>query len=715
MESIALTDPMNPRPAFVPRLDDSVSVRLAGVTRRLKRLIVIEGIGWLSSCVLVSTLIQFLLDYSTRGLQWSMRAALLALLAVTAAWVLMKRIIAPVRLRVEPADAANWLEKRYPKLSSLLVSAVRFTQGDIGSPETNSPELIAAAVSRSAEAVRDLDFDVVLNPRRAQRGAAVAVSSLLVALAAAWSSPTLVSIWFQRNVLLRDVSWPRNTHIVVDAKDGRVVGARGDDMVITARADGVQPREVEFRAVTASGKTIRETMVTVGSEGALHYRFTLKNAQEDFEFRLLGGDDETQPINAVLLERPRVESAELHVIPPSYTRLEPYALPSGERTVQTFPGSKLTIIAQTSKPIVHAALMAGNRPVADAKIQSNELIASLVPTESQTLHFALRDADGLDDRQPAKFAVRIVKDESPRARLAVHGVGELITPQAVIPFELEFSDNLGLSEVGLKFSLLRETPRVGKVELSGFQPHLTTFSSSVSWSVSSEEVIPGDRISLMSEASDFDDVSGPNKGRSPEMTFRVVTVDELLAELARREQEFRQDFERLVDAQEQLRGRLLTLMGPYFERENPSELPEAVSNAERRQINIAGSVNVVRQQVEQVLSELRINQLATTAAEERLGKGILGPLTALVRRDFSIAADTIRQWSRNRNPENARKIDDQQTKLLADMRAILANMIEWQGYQEAVNMLRDVLRLQNELRTETKEAVEQQGQGIFDD
>ncbi len=60
-------------------------------------------------------------------------------------------------------------------------------------------------------------------------------------------------------------------------------------------------------------------------------------------------------------------------------------------------------------------------------------------------------------------------------------------------------------------------------------------------------------------------------------------------------------------------------------------------------------------------------------------------------------------------------VDPQQVALLSQMRAILANMLQWEGYQEAVNMLRDILRLQNELRTETKDAAQQQSGGVFDD
>jgi hypothetical protein len=49
------------------------------------------------------------------------------------------------------------------------------------------------------------------------------------------------------------------------------------------------------------------------------------------------------------------------------------------------------------------------------------------------------------------------------------------------------------------------------------------------------------------------------------------------------------------------------------------------------------------------------------------------------------------------------------------MRVALANMIQWEGYQEAVNMLRDILRLQLELEAETQRTIEDQAGDIFDD
>ncbi|MDO8630728.1 MAG: hypothetical protein Q7R41_09560, partial [Phycisphaerales bacterium] len=560
-------------------------------------------------------------------------------------------------------------------------------------------------------------------PRRARRAAAALVAALAVAIAVPAAAPEMARLWFARNVLLREVPWPKRTHLIVDLPHGELVGARGDDLTVQARAEGVRPGEVEIRFATDSGQRGRETMSAVGRDENIHYRYTFKNAREEFTFYLEGGDDVTEVFRARLLERPRVDSAEIHVVPPTYTKLEPFNVDDGQRAVQVLPGSEVTIRIRMNKPVAKATLMAGETAIADRNQdpRSDDLgrptdrhAVTIMPRETQTYHFALVDDVGLEDRQPARFSVRMLKDDPPRARMRAPGVGEMITPEAIVPVELEYADTYGLAVAELFYQITHDSTQAGSIELSGFKPDMTTYATSLKWSVSSAGVMPGDRLTLNASAADFDDVTGPNVGASPELSVRVVTRDELLSELSRREHEYRMDFERLIDAQEQLRGRLLTVMGSEGGQPGSADFVSAVSNLERRQRGIAGSVNVIRQQFEQVIVELRINQLATPTVEERLGGGIVEPLTDLARRDFVTAADTLREWSREASKETALRVDGQQVALLKQMRAILANMIQWQGYQEAVSMLRDVLRLQEDLKRETNEKLKEEGKGVFD-
>ena len=450
---------------------------------------------------------------------------------------------------------------------------------------------------------------------------------------------------------------------------------------------------------------------------------------------IVGGDDKTVSFNARLLDRPHVERLTMRVMPPAYTHLDPTTLDNAQRSAQILPGSTVTISMETNKPVVTARLIAGRETVADvqpATSEPNEASAendasrdapaahrrfavTIQPTQNRTLHFALIDAYGLENRQPERLAIRMTKDDPPRVHLRLPGVGEMITSEAILPIHYEFADAYGLATAGLTFMATRAESMEDPIVLSGFEPRMKRFEGEIAWPVLTAALVPGERLAITAEARDFDTVSGPNVAQAPEVTLRCVTRDELLAELARREQEFRADFERLVDAQEQLRGQLLTALGRSHNEERSAELLGMLAPLERRQRNIAGSINVVRQQFEQILAEMRVNQLATRAVEERLGDGIIDPLTKLAKRESVIAADTIRRWARDTNPETASLIDPQQAILLSQMRNVLANMLQWEGYQEVVSMLREIIRLQNELEEETRRTIEEQAGDIFDD
>ena len=706
---------MNGNASTPAQLDHSVATRLRAVGSKLRMLVLLEGLAWLASFGLGAAVVQFILDYGTRGLEWSIRATLTLAVFSTSVWFLWRKVLTPLRISVGASDIAGLVERRYPDLSSVLVSAVRFASGDVGRRESNSPALVSSVIESAALRAAPLDFTAVLDPRRGRRSAGVLVGTLVICASAALIAPHTMKLWFARNVLLQEIDWPRRTQLVVDLPSGELVGARGDDLLIQAYAEGVQPREVEIFYTTASGEEGRETLSIVGGQGANRYRYNFKNAQEDFTFHLEGGDAVTPEFRARLIDRPSVVKSQIRLQPPAYTRQPATTLAESERSTQVLPGTEVTITVQTNKPIAKATLMNANKSVVAAEVNGSTVSAKHTPAETQTNHFFLLDEFGLEDKQPARFALRVVKDEPPRVRLKLPGAGEMITPEAILPVELEFADTYGLAAARLFYTVTRDDTRQGEIVGLGFEPHLTTFSTSLRWTVGEQAVVPGDRVILRARAADFDDVSGPNIAESAEVSLRVVTRDDLFAELARREQEFRMDFERLIDSQEQLRGRLLSLIGRTGEARTTSDIAAEATNLERRQRSISASANVVRQQVEQVLAEMRINQLATQAVEERLGLNVAEPLVRLVNRELPAAADAVRRWASSPTAESAAAVDPLQVAALSQMRAILANMLQWEGYQEAVTMLRDILRLQQELRQETKDAASKQGSGVFDE
>ncbi len=695
------------------RLDSSVVGRLREVVRRLRRYVFIEGVAWIVVTLVALALIQFAIDYWTRGLQWSMRAALLGLTLACGAWVAALRVWRPLRLKIGLADAAKLVERRFPELSSVLVSAVRFDQDEVGLPISNSPSLIASVVDRARIATASIDFLVVVNPSRARRSAAVLMGVVAMATCATIVSPEMVGMWFSRNVLLHNIEWPKRTRLVVELTDGELIGARGDDLVVQALAEGIQPREVGIRYETLSGQTGRESMVSIGNIGSYRYRHTFQRPKESFRFQLFGGDDRTKWYEARLIDRPRVVQSSMEIVPPAYSGLNPVTFGEDRRSAQVLPGTTVTFRALMNKPVSKVSFVSNEEEVGEISQEGDYYVANVTLMKSATYQFLLVDEVGFENRRPVQFALRVMKDDAPLVRLRLPGVGDMVTPQAILPMELEFSDTYGLATANLLYQEGEESEK--PIPFDGFELRATHLETSLSWPVSTVELEAGDRVSLMARASDFDDVSGPNLAESTQVVIRVVSKDEFLAEISRREQEYRMDFERLVDNQERLRGELLTAMRKHREKPDLEWLGSTLTPLERRQRSIISSINVIRQQFERVLAELRVNQLDTDEERERLQIRIIDPLTEIARRDLADAADTIRQWSRDGTAETASAVDQKQYEALARMRAVLSVMIQWEGYHELVTMLRDIVRLQSELSTETKDALEKEVGDIFED
>ena len=118
------------------------------------------------------------------------------------------------------------------------------------------------------------------------------------------------------------------------------------------------------------------------------------------------------------------------------------------------------------------------------------------------------------------------------------------------------------------------------------------------------------------------------------------------------------------------------------------------------------------------MAQMRVNRLDTELVRRRLGDGVIAPLGRLAKRDLPAAADDLRRLGRaaaGQAPELASRIDRQQVALLAAMRAALVRMLQWEGFQETVTMLRQILRLQTELNAETIEEIERQAADVFED
>ena len=305
--------------------------------------------------------------------------------------------------------------------------------------------------------------------------------------------------------------------------------------------------------------------------------------------------------------------------------------------------------------------------------------------------------------------MQLLDDRPPAAKLSATGIGELVTPQAVVPLSVELADDYGLAAGELVAVIDGDATSEQLRPFEDLKAGQTHYAAQIELPLAQLHVQAGQQLSLLARGRDLDDVRGPNVGLSSPVSLQVVTEQQLLAELARREQQIRHSFEQLIDDQEQLRRDLLT----SFADLTAADLPGRLSQAERQQRQIASSATAVTQQFQQVYQELQLNRLDNEITRQRLEYGIIAPLSELTAQRLPEAADQISRLAEQPSTEQAAAVDSGQAELLAAMRAVLANMIKWEGLEDMVVALRDLVRLQEQLRQQTRQIIEQQGSSLF--
>lgn len=704
--------------------------------RRIRRYVLVEGLCQCVSVLVGFALVQFALD-RLLILGAGPRLVLLGGLVSLIGHQVYRRLIRPAGARVGAENVAAVLERRHPDFRDQLISAVAFAMGAGQNPHRNSPALVGALISQSASRFRDLSTRDLLRRDRHMRFLVLGLAAVILAASLTAASPDLAATYVARDILLKDVPWPVSTRIVVEGfRNRRRRWPIGDELTLVATAQDDVPSALRAEFQFPSGAELIRPMDRRGHDQfILDYGPLMKALKVRFLISRFGVDERTEWYEIEAVRRPSVKSVRIEVSPPSYVAQEPFALPQGRVSTDVIRGSRVRIEATLSKRVVEASLRtrADDRFVAGARIEGGTMVSTeFAPERRGTYYLDVRDDDGLADRQPVTYSIGLISDPPPKVRLTLPGAGELVVANAILQLVVDCEDNLGLRSVALVHQVLNGSasaseavPRAHRKPLPDFVSRQMRYDLKQAFPLLPLTLVPGDQITLKVRASDFQPSAqaaetqpeaggaGPPIGESLEYTLRVVTAEELLAELGRREHEWRREFEQIIKAQEQMSRRIMEIRDQAPAEPASSERSVRYAQEARTQRQQIGRLKTVSRQFQQILDELKVNQLAGPVVKRRLQRGVLTPLRELIGGEVASAAELMERLRWQFDESVADQLEREESGLLRKMYGILANMLKWEGYNEAIALLRDVVKLQQNLNRETQHYLEREIEKLF--
>jgi hypothetical protein len=383
-----------------------------------------------------------------------------------------------------------------------------------------------------------------------------------------------------------------------------------------------------------------------------------------------------------------------------------------------------------------------------------------------TLLFTLTDSDGIEGRDPVRLTLVATPDQPPQMTVQLDGIGTAVTPAARVAVSGQVSDDYGVARVWFERAIDQQKPHTHRLaELRQPQTVYNLVDKALDLRELalkpgqrlSVSVKAADLCSLG---------HGPNIASTDVWLLDVVTPDQLRAMLAARELVLRQRFEQMIQEMGDTRDLLARMpfgdsplplgegqggragQGSGFPKQqsqsgkqqlpnssHPNPLPKgegtravaepgdeepADSPARRRELRFLrvqgaltnchkGSPEVlgVAESFDDIYKQFVNNRIDTVELKNRLKGNIAEPLHRIVDTLFPDLSRRIEELQASIDDgERAPGLRDgaqrQAEAILLAMQKVRDHMIELEDFNEAVELLRNIVDMQKQLHHETE-------------
>ncbi|MCK4374891.1 MAG: hypothetical protein KAX19_06155, partial [Candidatus Brocadiae bacterium] len=673
----------------------TLRAKLAALRRLIRLAMLATGWGRLFCIGAALVLADFALDRALR-LPHGARLALLCLWGGLLLWQFLRQLAFPL-LRPLPDEAlALEVEERWAGPADLFATALQFAGGGAAG---------AASAALRSETVREAEGRAALMApgrlvewRRVRRGLLLGLAaSALLALGVA-GRPASAKLWFQRNVLLAPVDWPRRTALALLRAPQFV--PRGESANIAVKATGVIPRTA--RLLLRGLRSGASRTVVMERTGGDTFEAELRGLDESAAFTVEAGDGVLEEHRLQVVDRPEVAAARMTVAPPSYIAEAPVELAWNAPTFEMPEGSRATILVEATKPLFAASCRIDVAPSPAPERTGDRSFAFTFGVDRDLeCELTLTDTLGIGSAEPLRVGIRAVEDQAPEVKLTASGLSDMLVPQAWIPLTARATDDYGAEALWL--DQWYEGPD-GPEDY----PRVELWQGAARSPVAAAQIVdlrgldlpPTGRFVLSAGARDNCGVGGPNTAYSPALSFRLVTVHELLGALLLRQQDLRRDLEQQVQRQHDVARRFEALTSAGSPQDGELERLRKTQRALAQVLRLTGAGYA------DVLAQMLHNRLVAEPVYESRRRGIVQPLERLAAPEGGVlrAADAIGKARRGDVPPSAAL--DLMAGAVAEMKRVRARMMLLESYAAVVSSVEEISQEQRDLLGRTQQEQE---------
>ncbi len=456
-------------------------------------------------------------------------------------------------------DTARSIGAHFPTIRDRLLNALQLGDLDERGAWVSS-ELIEESVrtlARDLEGLALTDSIDRTGLRNNGRRAGIVAAAVLVLLFA-WPGTFLGGLDRLRSYD-RDFSPPRTYAISVSP--GTMEVAKGTDVTVritVSARDGSRQRPDAVRVfLRGDGQNDFEPVVVeAGGDG--QFTHLLPALRFSYDYYAMAGDERSDEYRISVLDWPSLRSFRVRLDHPAYARLTPAIQEEFAGDIVALPGTRVTVSGRASKELASGSMHFSDSSRTGLQPEGVSFTGSFVIADPMSYSVHVRDTEGLGNRSPIEYQIRVLPDAPPTVAITQPGRNMDIAGGDPIGLFIESSDDYGISSLVLRYRLSHSRyvrPQQDYQAVSVPLPKDTPRDADVSyvWDLGPLDLVPEDVVEYFVEAYDNDTVNGPKSARSAMYTLRLPSLEEVFSDLDTEHEGTLQDLDRTLTEAEELR------------------------------------------------------------------------------------------------------------------------------------------------------------------
>ncbi|UCE67458.1 MAG: hypothetical protein JSU85_05435 [Candidatus Zixiibacteriota bacterium] len=565
-------------------------------------------------------------------------------------------VFKPLIKRSGLLSVARSLEKHYGKFQSRLIGALELYDHARHNRENYSIELIEKTIEEAGGVISEIDADVIIDKKPL---ISTSIKTAVIAAAAVigfFLNPSIIrQSWTLYAHPLTEYVKPPEFRLAITPDGGEFF--RNRDLLITAKAEGKIPRNVDLYFQFEDGEWAYEPMEKSDSLGISSFVYNFKKIKRSLDLYARSGNVESQRIHIDIVDPPRLVDIFVKIDYPEYSGLPDAAGNPNDGNIAALKGSKAILTGLANKPLKNSYLLFSDSSKIKLDIKGKNLSGRIDILKNDRYTIAMIDSSERVNPEPIWYDIQILEDYPPSIEIIYPADNVDLSEDMILPIDVFITDDFGFGRLNLVWWIVSEGRQGEPVKLDLQLRDRNELEKLVRYPWNTQDIspMPGDLIYYYCEVSDNDVISGPKWSKSKTFIARLPSLDEILAEVQGSQEQQIEDIEEVMRDQRELQEKLNEIAREMLKAtEIKWEAQQEAKGALEKQRDIAESLEKLADEMQKNLDRLEENRLIGEEIAEKLNE-LNRLMEEIATPELKEAMKKLEEALKNMDPEEMKK------------------------------------------------------------